>query len=140
MDAEKQRKIEALLARPILARLATASPTGQPHVVPVWFLWEQGAAWVSSYRSTRKVKDLERNPRCALVVDLPKATDGITAVLLEGEVELLAGSRPEVRLRIERLYLKYLGAKGILKKEPQEWLNSPENLLIKLSPKKIASW
>jgi PPOX class probable F420-dependent enzyme len=140
MDAEKQRKIEALLARPILARLATTSPSGQPHVVPVWFLWEEGAAWISSYQSTRKVKDLERNPKCALVVDLPKATDGITAVLLEGEVELLAGSRPEVRLRIERLYLKYLGPKGILKKEPQEWLNSPENLLIKLTPKKIASW
>jgi PPOX class probable F420-dependent enzyme len=140
MDAEKQRKIESLLARPILAHLATASPSGQLHVVPVWFLWEQGAAWISSYQSTRKVKDLELNPRCALVVDLPKARDGITAVLLEGEVELLAGSRPEVRLRIERLYLKYLGAKGILKKEPQEWLNSPENLLIKLTPKKVASW
>jgi PPOX class probable F420-dependent enzyme len=140
MDAEKQRKIEALLARPILARLATASPSGQPHVVPVWFLWEQGAAWISSYSSTRKVTDLRRNPRCALVVDLTKARDGITAVLLEGEVELLAGSRPEVRLRIERLYLKYLGPKGILKKEPQEWLNSPENLLIKLTPKKVASW
>jgi len=82
-------------------------------------------------------------------VDLPKARNGITAVLLEGEVELLAGSRPEaspralsraVRLRIERLYLKYLGPKGILKNEPQEWLNSPKNLLIKLTPKKVASW
>ncbi len=140
MDAERQKKIEALLAKPTLARLATASPSGQPHVVPVWFLWEEGAAWISSYRSTRKVKDLRRNPKCALVVDLPKARDGITAVLLEGEAELLAGSRPEFRARIERLYLKYLGPKGILKKEPQEWLNSPENLLIKLTPKKIASW
>jgi len=134
MDAERQKKIEALLAKPTLARLATASPSGQPHVVPVWFLWEEGAAWISSYQSTRKVKDLRRNPKCALIVD------GITAVLLEGEVELLAGSRPEVHACIERLYLKYLGPKGILKKEPQEWLNSPENLLIKLTPKKVASW
>jgi len=140
MDAEKQKKIVTLLAQPVLARLATASPSGQPHVVPVWFLWEEGAVWISSYRSTRKVKDLECNPRCALVVDLPKARDGISAVLLEGQVELLMGSGPEVRARIERLYLKYLGPKGILKKEPQEWLNSPENLLIKLTPKKVTSW
>ena len=122
MDIEKQKEIDALLARPTLGRLATASPSGQPHVVPVWFLWEEGAVWISSYQSTRKVKDLRRNPKCALVVDLPRAKGGITAVLLEGEVELLAGSRPEVRARIERLYLKYLGPKGILKKEPQEWL------------------
>ena len=64
----------------------------------------------------------------------------ITDVLLEGEAELLTGSRPEVRARIERLYLKYLGPNGILNKEPQEWLNSPENLLVKLTPKRILSW
>jgi hypothetical protein len=75
MDVERQKEIEALLAKPTLARLATASPSGQPHVVPVWFLWEQGAVRISSYQSTRKVKDLERNPRCALVVDLPKARE-----------------------------------------------------------------
>jgi PPOX class probable F420-dependent enzyme len=140
MDIEKQKKIEALLAKPTLGRLATASPSGQPHVVPVWFLWEEGAAWISSYQTTRKVKDLRRNPRCALVVDLPKAEGGITAVLLEGKAELLAGNRPEVRARIERLYVKHLGAQGILAKEPQEWLNSSENLLIKLTPKKVISW
>lgn len=88
----------------------------------------------------KKIEDLRRNPRCALVVDLPKAEGGITAVLLEGKAELLAGSRPEVRARIERLYVKHLGAQGILAKEPQEWLNSSENLLIKLTPKKVISW
>jgi len=38
MDIEKQKEIDALLARLTLGRLATASPSGQPHVVPVWFL------------------------------------------------------------------------------------------------------
>ena len=140
MDAEKQTKIEALLAQPILARLATASPDGQPHVVPVWFLWEDGSAWVSSYHSTRKIRDLERNPRCALVVDVFEAKGGLTAVLLEGEAELVTGPRDELRARILRLYTKYLGPQGVLAPEPQEWLNSPENLLVKLTPRRTMSW
>jgi nitroimidazol reductase NimA-like FMN-containing flavoprotein (pyridoxamine 5'-phosphate oxidase superfamily) len=58
--------VKEFLTRRLLGRLATASPEGQPHVVPVWFLWEDGAAWISSYRSTRKVIDLERNPSLSM--------------------------------------------------------------------------
>ena len=66
-----QAQIDAFLATPsLLGRLATVSPQGIPHVVPVWFLWEDDAVWVSSYRSTRKIGDLERNPKCAIVIDV----------------------------------------------------------------------
>jgi nitroimidazol reductase NimA-like FMN-containing flavoprotein (pyridoxamine 5'-phosphate oxidase superfamily) len=135
-----QAQIDALLAQPILGRLATASASGQPHVVPVWFLWEDGVLWISSFRTTRKVNDLEQNPKCALVVDLPKAEDGLTAVLLEGEAAIEPTSSSEVRARIARVYIKYLGPQGVLEKEPQEWLDSPDNRLIKLAPKRIITW
>lgn len=131
---------EEFLARQILGRLATASREGQPHVVPVWFLWEDGAAWISSYRSTRKVIDLERNPKCALVVDVEDAAGGLTAVTLEGLAELVSTPIDEVKKRIERIYTKYLGEDGVLEKDPQEWLNSPENVLIKLTPTRVKFW
>ncbi len=135
-----QSRIDSFLAQPILARLATVSKKSQPHVVPVWFLWEDSFAWVSSFASTRKVKDLIVNPKCALVVDMQEARHGLTAVLLEGEAELLSLNSPEVRARVERLYTKYLNPQGILAKEPQEWLNSSENLLVKLIPTRLISW
>ncbi|HTX91006.1 MAG TPA: pyridoxamine 5'-phosphate oxidase family protein [Anaerolineales bacterium] len=140
MDATKRTKVESLLARPILGRLATSSPAGQPHVVPVWFLWEEGVVWVSSFRNTRKVKDLERNPKCAIVVDLPKPEGGITAVLLEGTAELTAVGSPDVQARLEKIYVKYLGTDGLLGREPQNWLTSPDNRLIKLKPARLISW
>jgi PPOX class probable F420-dependent enzyme len=131
---------EEFLARPILGRLATASKDGQPHVVPVWFLWEEGIIWISSYRSTRKVIDLERNPKCALVVDVEETAGGLTAVTLEGRAELVSTPVSEVKQRIELIYIKYLGEEGVLEKDPQEWLNSPENVLIKLTPTRIKTW
>ncbi len=135
-----QGQIEAFLAEPNLARLATLSKNGAPHVVPVWFLWEDGAAWISAYRSTRKAKHLLADKRCALVVDVKKAEHGVTGILFEGEAELFAAGKPQVRKRIERIYLKYLGPDGIKDKDPQDWLASPENMLIKLTPKHTASW
>lgn len=134
------QQVEAFLSEPNLARLATISKNGHPHVVPVWFLWEDGAVWISAYRSTRKAKHLLMDKRCALVVDVKKAEHGVTGVLFEGEVEIFETSQPDIRGRIERIYLKYLGQEGIKDKDPQDWLASPENMLIKLTPKLTASW
>ena len=135
-----QTQIEAFLAEPILARLATLSKNGAPHVVPVWFLWDEGAVWISAFESTLKAKHLLADKRCALVVDVEKAKHGVTGVLFEGEAELFAVDQPQVRKRIEKIYLKYLGPEGIKDKAPQEWLASPENMLVKLTPKHTASW
>jgi len=137
---EITHQAEEFLTRKLLGRLATACPDGQPHVVPVWFLWDDGAAWISSYRSTRKVIDLERNPKCALVVDVEDAEGGLTAVMLEGRAELVSAPPNAVKQRIERIYTKYLGAEGVLEKDPQEWLNSAENVLIKLTPTRVKAW
>jgi PPOX class probable F420-dependent enzyme len=131
---------QEFLARRLLGRLATASTDGQPHVVPVWFLWEDGVIWISSYRSTRKVIDLERNPKCALVVDVEEAEGGLTAVMLEGRAELVSSPPNAVKQRIERIYTKYLGVEGVLENDPQEWLNSPENVLVKLMPTRVKAW
>ncbi len=133
-------QVENFLARPLLGRLATASPDGQPHVVPVWFLWEDGAVWISSYQSTRKVIDLEKNAKCALVVDVETAQDGLTAVTLEGDAELLRAPQAQIRPRIEAIYTKYLGEEGLQEQDPQTWLNSPENLLIKFTPRRVKTW
>jgi len=128
------------LTKRLIGRLATASPDGQPHVVPVWFLWEADAIWISSYRSTRKVMDLGKNHKCALVIDVESAQDGLTAVMIEGVSEIVTKPIDETKQIIERIYTKYLGSEGILEKDPQIWLNSPENILIKVKPTRIKTW
>ena len=133
-------KMEEFLSRKLIGRFATASSEGQPHVVPVWFLLEEQAIWISSYMSTRKIFDLQSNKFCALVVDIENSNDGLTAVMIEGWGELVTQPTFEIKKRIERVYVKYLGTDGVLDKDPQTWLNSPENVLIKLTPVKIKTW
>ncbi len=133
-------KYAAMLSEPLLARLATASlPEGQPHVVPVWYLWDGENLWISAYRSTRKVRMLERNPRCAVVVD-KSADNGESGVLFEGRAELVTSPYDFLVQKTAEIYTRYLGEDGVLAPDPQEWMHSPENLLIRLTPEKIAAW
>jgi hypothetical protein len=150
-ELAKERKMtaemDAFLGLPLLARLATANPhTLQPHVVPVWYGWDGQRAWISAFRSTRKVKDLRLNLRASLVVDvdspaaLPPEVSGLTAALLEGPVELVEGPLDLLVEKTAWIYTRYLGAEGVLAPDPQSWMHDPENLLICLTPERVKTW
>jgi PPOX class probable F420-dependent enzyme len=51
-------------------RLATASPSGSPHVAPVWFLVDGDDLVFTTARDTVKGRHLRANPRAALTVDV----------------------------------------------------------------------
>jgi nitroimidazol reductase NimA-like FMN-containing flavoprotein (pyridoxamine 5'-phosphate oxidase superfamily) len=138
---DRKELIEAVLAEPVLARLATTNPkTLQPHVVPVWFAWDGEHVWISSFVSTRKIRDLKINPRGAVLIESKQEGGKLQAVLLEGAVELVTQPRELVREMASQIYIRYLGPQGVKEAEPQSWLKDPENLLIKLTPERIMSW
>jgi len=138
---DRKTLIEAVLAEPVLARLATTNPkTLQPHVVPVWFAWDGDYVWISSFASTRKIRELKINPRGAVLIESKQEGSKLQAVLLEGEVELVTEPRQQVRKIAKHIYIRYLGTEGVKEAEPQSWLNDSENLLIKLTPERIMSW
>lgn len=136
-----QEQINSFLATPgLLGRLATVSADGMPHVVPVWYLWEEGCIWVHSFASTRKVKHLRKRPACALVVDVADKIEGLTAVLIEGQADLITAPRSEVRARAERVYQRYLSPEELAAPDPQSWLDSGEGLILKITPRQIVAW
>jgi PPOX class probable F420-dependent enzyme len=135
-----EERLAALLDEPVIARMGTVSTGGRPHVVPVWFLWEAGTLWISSFRSTRKVRDLERNPNLSVLVDTAESGVDYQAALFEGPAELVVEPAEFVQEMSTRIYTRYLGPEGVLAPDPQSWIHDPENLLIRLKPEKIFSW
>ncbi|MEU6082673.1 PPOX class F420-dependent oxidoreductase [Streptomyces sp. NPDC047108] len=79
-----------------LGRLATVDPAGQPQANPVGFFpQEDGTVLIGGYRmgATKKWRNLQANPKVALVVDdlasvRPWAVRGVE---IRGEAELLVG-------------------------------------------------
>ena len=65
--------------------LATSHPDGRPHVMPVWGVWWRDALWFSSGLRSRKARNLDADPRCALTTDDPRSP-----VVIEGTAERIA--------------------------------------------------
>ena len=61
---------------------ATVHPDGRPHVMPVWGVWLDGRLWFSSAVGSRKVRNLDAEPRCTLTTD-----DARDPVVVEGVAE-----------------------------------------------------
>jgi hypothetical protein len=51
--------------------LATVTPQGVPHLMPVWGVWHQDALWFSSANGSRKSRNIGAEPRCSLSTDNP---------------------------------------------------------------------
>jgi nitroimidazol reductase NimA-like FMN-containing flavoprotein (pyridoxamine 5'-phosphate oxidase superfamily) len=94
--------VDAFLAAPLVAHVATAGPT----VRPVWFLWEEGAFWWLTGSWSRLPRLLAEDPRVALVVDSCDLATGRTLqVTARGRAEL----RPFDPERARRKLRRYLG-------------------------------
>lgn len=66
--------------------LATTTRTGDPHAVPVWFLWHDPVITLFTRPDTAKVAHLRARPRVALHLDT--AGHGADVVLLRGNATL----------------------------------------------------
>jgi nitroimidazol reductase NimA-like FMN-containing flavoprotein (pyridoxamine 5'-phosphate oxidase superfamily) len=140
-----QAQLNAFLEHALLARLATAVPSKedpaymQPHNTPVWFWWDGQSLFISAFQSTRKVKEVKRNPYIAVLMDTDKPIDGVTAVLMEGKAELLLDAET-VQEMSRVIYSKYMGPEGVLAADPQSWIVDPENSIIRLVPTNVYTW
>ena len=59
--------------------VATVWPTGRPHLMPVWAMWDDSMLWFSSAVGSRKSKNLRSDPHCVIT------TDASDPVIIEGQ-------------------------------------------------------
>ncbi|GAA1807663.1 PPOX class F420-dependent oxidoreductase [Planosporangium flavigriseum] len=68
-------------------KLATASPSAEPHVAPIWFVLVEQALVFTTGRDSIKGRHLRANPRAALTVDEEQFP--YSFVLVRGPVEVV---------------------------------------------------
>jgi nitroimidazol reductase NimA-like FMN-containing flavoprotein (pyridoxamine 5'-phosphate oxidase superfamily) len=78
-----------ILARGRLARVSTVSPSGAPALAAFWFHFD-GERLVLFTGENATVRNLRRDPRISVVVDLGERFDEIEGVLLRGRAEVHA--------------------------------------------------
>ena len=98
-------ELDEFLARPLVARLATAGP----RVRPVWFVWEDDCFWWLTGAWARLAKELASDPRVEIVVDTcDLATGEVLQVRARGHAQIV----PFDSERATRKFTRYLGAEA----------------------------
>src|SRR2546426_10860872 len=80
----KAEELDRFLIEQRTIRLATASPEGQPHVVPLWFVWVDRTVFMNSTLGNVTVRNLERNPVATGSIDDGDTYSELRGVLVQG--------------------------------------------------------
>lgn len=84
---EEQR---ALLAAARTLQVASLGPGGWPHLVPMWFgVDDDGLIVFTTYATSQKVRNLERDPRISVLVETGETYDRLRGLSIEGEAEIV---------------------------------------------------
>jgi hypothetical protein len=129
-------EVDAFLAEQLTCRVATVGTNG-PHATPLWFVWQDGALWLTSLSRSQRWADLEKDPRIAVVVDAGEAYTELRGVELRGRVEVVGEVPrtgepvPELDGPEQAMADRYHGG-TIVRDGRHAWL--------RLVPEKITSW
>jgi len=85
---------ERLKKEPIIW-LSTVRPNQRPHLVPVWFLWDNNEEiLIFSQPENQKIRNIRHNSNVALALEAADGGDDV--VLLDGTAEILSAPSSEV--------------------------------------------
>jgi hypothetical protein len=131
-------EVDQFLAVERVCRVATVGAEGQPHVAPLWFVWDGTDLWLNSTFRSQRWRDVERDPRVSVVVDAGVEFTELRGVELSGAVRIASEvprtAEPRADLAgPEQLYAeKYAGSPDFVPDGRHAWL--------RLRPAKLVSW
>jgi len=124
----------------VILHLATVRADGRPRVAPMWFAYEDGAIFFTPRAESAWLRDLRRDPRCALVIDeqpLP-----YRKVSIDGVAELVydLGEDDRWRDRYRRIACRYV-APDAAEAYVQTTIDQPRALFrVVLADSTVTTW
>ena len=123
------------LSRTLVAVISTVDAAGRPRLAPIWFHWEDGAAYMFTGRETLKWRNIQRNPYASLCVDWREPP--YQSVIMDGRVEEV--DRPQFDLVLS-MALRYYGEEEGRAFAEGYRQNSRQVVVFRIVPERIASF
>ena len=128
-------ELNEFLSQPLVAVLGTVDDEGRPRGAPIWFHWEDGAAYMFTSRGTLKWRNIQHHPHASLCIDWREVP--YRSVIMDGPVE--EADRPLYDLVLSMAIRYYGEEEGRAFAEGYRG-DSPNVVAFRLVPRHIASF
>jgi PPOX class probable F420-dependent enzyme len=121
--------------------VASQGPRGWPHMMPLWYVPRGGEVWSWTYAKSQKVRNLERDARCTLLIETGEEYQELRGVMIEAEAELVR--EPDEVLEFgKELTVRYSEGIDSVEGDAAAALQAqaPKRVAIRFHPKRVASW
>jgi PPOX class probable F420-dependent enzyme len=129
----------AFLAEEKTVIVTSFGPRGWPHSMPMWFVVRAGEVWMWTYRTSQKVKNVERDPRATLLVEAGETYDQLRGVMIEAEAEVVDDYDAVLELGRELGGRYAPGAEGP-EAEAALAAQASKRVGIRYRPRRVVSW
>jgi PPOX class probable F420-dependent enzyme len=129
----------AFLGEEMTVIVTSFGPKGWPHSMPMWFVVREGEVWMWTYRTSQKVRNLERDPRATLLVEAGETYDQLRGVMIEAEAELVDDFDAVQDLGRELGGRYAPGAEGP-EAEAALAFQASKRVAIRFRPRRVVSW
>ncbi len=82
-------EVAAYVERSRTCTMATIGPTGQPHLVAMWYAVVDGQVWFETKAKSQKVQNLRRDDRITVSIEDGLTYDTLRGVALEGHATVV---------------------------------------------------
>ena len=119
-----------------ILRLATIDSSGNPHIVPVWYMYVNKKFYVGTNTKTKKAKNIKKNPKVSFCIDTGIKSPGIFGIMGVGRARLIL-KKDRVERLAKKILLRYF--KNLENQSAHQLLNQTD-CVIEIIPKNITNW
>lgn len=135
LTSDEQR---AMLAGARTAILTTIGPDGVPDPTAMWFVVDHdGGIAMRTYAKSQKVRNIERDPRVAVLIEDGESYDALRGLQLTGRIEL-SRDIDDVLDVVDGLARKYSGVDGIDRDAMTDYAS--KQVVMRLHVDRVVSW
>jgi PPOX class probable F420-dependent enzyme len=119
----------------------TIGPRGWPHSMPLWYTVRDGDIWAWTFAKSQKVKNLERDERCTLLVEAGVEYGELRGIQIEAEAEIIRDHDTVLEFAKE-LTLRYAPGLESIDGDAAAGLEAqvPKRVALHFHPIRTATW
>lgn len=132
---------QAFLSQGKTIFLASNGSDGYPHLIAMWYGFEDDAVVMTTYRKSQKVKNLRSDPKCSLLLEEGATYDQLRGLFLRGHCEIIDDEEYTLRT-LGRIGARAAGSDVPLQAEALEAMRhqARKRVVLKFRAAKTASW